>query len=144
MRLFLLFALSTIAAAQPRDCDLGRVVDNRPPIYPPIAKAAHVMGVVVMIATFEETGEVSGVRIVAGPVMLQSTAIEYVKGWRAIEYSGIRNCPVAVTYILDQPDAPSAGFRRIDSQHVQVFGQFPCLCDPAPVLGKRRRHFWLF
>jgi TonB family protein len=50
-------------------------------IYPPIARAAHVQGDVVV--SFRQTleGKTADVRLVSGPPMLQGIAIENVKDW---------------------------------------------------------------
>ncbi|HEY9137465.1 MAG TPA: energy transducer TonB [Terriglobus sp.] len=44
--------------------------------YPPIAKAAHVFGVVEMRVGIDETGKVTAVDVVSGPMMLRAAAVE--------------------------------------------------------------------
>jgi len=98
---------------------------------------------IIMIATFEQSGKVQNVNVISGPQMLQQPAVDYVKGWVANKYSGIRNCPVVINYVLDKPGFDNNQFARIDTQHVDVFGQTVCLCDPPADLGRKKR-FWLF
>ena len=52
------------------------------PIYPPIAKAAHVTGTVVLQLEVESDGSVGKVKIISGPPMLNGAATEAVQKWR--------------------------------------------------------------
>ncbi len=49
------------------------------PAYPTIAKAAHVEGTVVLSATIDEHGRITGLQVVSGPEMLRRAAIEAVQ-----------------------------------------------------------------
>ena len=49
------------------------------PIYPPIARAAHVGGTVVIQAIISKTGQIESAHAVSGPVMLQAAAIDAVR-----------------------------------------------------------------
>jgi len=51
------------------------------PIYPAIAKAAHVEGTVTLAATISKAGTIEGLRAVSGPPMLQQAALDAVKTW---------------------------------------------------------------
>ncbi len=51
------------------------------PIYPPIAKAAHVVGTVVLQIEIEPDGSVGKVKIISGPPMLNGAAVDAVKQW---------------------------------------------------------------
>ena len=61
---------------------VGLLIQKTVPVYPPIAKAAHVSGTVVLVATISKTGEVEDLHAVSGPAMLQQAAQEAVKTWR--------------------------------------------------------------
>jgi TonB family protein len=65
------------------------------PVYPPIAKAARVQGVVVMDLRIDEKGKIGATKVVSGPPMLQQAAIDCVKQWtfRPFESNG---SPIAV------------------------------------------------
>lgn len=52
------------------------------PVYPPIAKAAHVEGTVVLDVLVGKDGSVESVTAVGGPPLLQQSAIEAVKQWK--------------------------------------------------------------
>jgi protein TonB len=73
----------------------GMVLLKTQPIYPPIAKAARVQGVVVLQATISKTGSITDLRVVSGPAMLQSAALDAVKSWRYKPYL-LNNEPVEV------------------------------------------------
>ena len=79
-------------------CGIRSMRETVAPWYPAIGKAADVSGVVVLVATFDRTGEVTQVRAVSGPTLLRVPAETFVKGWHADPYTGPRSCPVVVEY----------------------------------------------
>jgi hypothetical protein len=114
------------------------------PLYPPIARAAHVSGNVIMLVMFTASGKVAKIQIVSGPQTLRPPTIAFVIGWQANGYSGFRNCPIVIRYVLGESPIEHQ-FVRTDLQHVIVYGKNPpCLCDPPATLGKRKRWFWPF
>lgn len=61
---------------------LNQHVDHRvPPVYPPIAKAAHVQGTVLFELRIGVSGKIESMKVVSGPAMLQQAAIDSVKQW---------------------------------------------------------------
>jgi protein TonB len=52
------------------------------PVYPEVAKAAHIGGVVVVEADVSEGGKVTGAKAVSGPTQLRQAAIEAVQQWK--------------------------------------------------------------
>ena len=60
----------------------GNLIVKTQPIYPPIAKAAHQSGTVVLHAVISKTGSIINLSVVSGPVMLQSAAMDAVKQWK--------------------------------------------------------------
>ncbi len=54
------------------------VLQNAPPFYPPIAKAAGVQGTVVLDVHVSSSGKVESVNVVSGPAMLQQAAVDAV------------------------------------------------------------------
>ena len=122
-------------------------------VYPPIGRAAHVSGVVVLVASFDLDGRVTEVHAVSGPVLLRVPAEAFVKGWHADPYTGPRSCPVVVEYRLaggvrcTEDDAKGAAMPqtgRIDTQHFVVGGYALALCDPAATIVRRKRWLGLF
>jgi TonB family protein len=57
------------------------LVNHPKPQYPPIARAAHVYGSVVLQAHIGADGRVSSLYVVSGPAMLQQSALEAVRNW---------------------------------------------------------------
>ena len=55
-------------------------------VYPPIAKAAHISGTVVLQAIITRAGGVKELHVVNGPVLLQQAALTAVKTWRYRPY----------------------------------------------------------
>lgn len=51
------------------------------PVYPPIAKVAHVQGTVVFDLRIGAVGRVESMEVVSGPPMLQQAAIDCLKQW---------------------------------------------------------------
>lgn len=59
----------------------GLLIQKTIPPYPPIARAAHVEGTVVLRATISRNGAIENLRVVSGPQMLQQAALDAVKNW---------------------------------------------------------------
>jgi protein TonB len=64
----------------------GMLLGEIRPVYPRIAVAARVEGVVVIAATISKTGRIESARVVSGPEMLAGSAIEAVRGARYRPY----------------------------------------------------------
>jgi len=52
------------------------------PVYPPVAQAARIEGVVIIEATISRTGEVVDARVLRSTPMLDEAALEAVRRWR--------------------------------------------------------------
>jgi protein TonB len=64
----------------------GQIITRTQPVYPPIAKAAHVSGTVVLHAIISKTGTIENLTAISGPAMLQGSAIDAVRQWRYKPY----------------------------------------------------------
>jgi protein TonB len=90
-----------VKAAPPKKVNIsagvavGMLIQKTQPVYPPIAKAARVSGTVVLQATISKTGSIEGLRVISGPAMLQSAAMDAVRTWRYKPYL-LNNDPVEV------------------------------------------------
>jgi TonB family protein len=125
----LLLSLSSVCIAQQGACGLNKMIEAATPVYPPIAKAAHIEGTVILLVTFKTTGEVEKIDIASGPKMLERAATDYVKGWRASEYTGPRTCPIVIAFhLLRENEKATPGVVRQDLQHVT-------LNSPGPILS---------
>jgi TonB family protein len=63
-----------------------QLIDRKPPEYPRIARDAHVQGTVILEAHIGKDGKPVGVRLIGGPAMLQSAALDAVKEWKYRPY----------------------------------------------------------
>jgi periplasmic protein TonB len=57
----------------------GMLIAPIRPVYPAIAKAAHVEGTVIVKAVISRTGSVESLHVVSGPLMLQRAAIDAIQ-----------------------------------------------------------------
>lgn len=55
---------------------------NVDPVYPPIAQAARVQGIVIIEATINETGAVTNARILRSVPLLDQSALDAVRQWQ--------------------------------------------------------------
>jgi hypothetical protein len=118
---FLLLSVSGPCIAQQEPCGLRKMTEAKAPVYPPIARAAHIEGNVVMLVNFKISGEVEKIDLVSGPEMLKIAATNYVQGWHTNEYTGPRTCPIVVSFRLyRQGDTTTPPVVRQDLQHVTL------------------------
>jgi protein TonB len=64
----------------------GLAISQPKPVYPPIAKAAHVSGAVVLHALISKEGTVTNLQVISGPEMLRASALDAVRNWRYKPY----------------------------------------------------------
>jgi protein TonB len=60
----------------------AKMVRQIMPVYPPIAKTAHISGTVVLHAVIAKDGSVEDLQYVSGPPLLMKSAMDAVKQWR--------------------------------------------------------------
>lgn len=77
----------------------GMLLSPITPIYPPIAKAAHVEGSVVIEAVISKTGRVESLNVVSGPEMLRAVALDAIKQARYAPYR-LNGDPVDVQTVI--------------------------------------------
>jgi TonB family protein len=65
------------------------------PVYPPLARQAHIQGEVVLDADISKEGSVDALRVISGHPLLISAALNAVKVWRYKPYR-LNGAPVAV------------------------------------------------
>lgn len=92
--LLLLITLSSLAVSQARPQGV-RVADTImashllkrvSPVYPPLARQAHIQGTVILKVRITKSGEVANIQLVSGHPMLAPAAIEAVKQWKYDPY----------------------------------------------------------
>ena len=64
----------------------GRLLTPIRPVYPAIARAAHVEGAVVVEAVISRMGTIESLHVVSGPAMLQNAALEAIREARYQPY----------------------------------------------------------
>jgi protein TonB len=73
----------------------GLLIQRTAPVYPEIAKTAHISGTVVLKATISKSGVITNLRVVSGPSMLTQSALDAVRTWRYKPYK-LNNEPVEI------------------------------------------------
>ena len=64
----------------------GNKLSGSSPVYPPIARAAHVSGAVVLHAIISKAGAIQSLSVVSGNEMLRANAVSAVQDWRYRPY----------------------------------------------------------
>ena len=64
----------------------GNKLSGSNPVYPPIARAAHVSGAVVLHAIISRAGAIQSLSVVSGNEMLRANALSAVQDWRYRPY----------------------------------------------------------
>jgi len=64
----------------------GQIIQRTQPVYPPIARAAHMQGTVTLHAIISKTGTIERLEAISGPEMLKGAALDAVKQWRYRPY----------------------------------------------------------
>jgi protein TonB len=59
----------------------ANLVQKVEPVYPPLARAARVQGVIVLQATINTAGQVRDISVISGHPLLNDAAIEAVRQW---------------------------------------------------------------
>ena len=78
----------------------GNLIFKSIPLYPIIAKQAHIEGTIELQATISKTGTIENLRVIRGPAMLREAAINAVKAWRYRPYL-LNGQPVEVETTVD-------------------------------------------
>ena len=63
------------------DVEAFNLVSKAMPVYPPLAKQAHIQGKVILNALIDRQGKVKGLELVSGEPLLADAAVEGVKQW---------------------------------------------------------------
>jgi TonB family protein len=107
-------------------------VTRTEPVYPPIAKAAHVSGDVKLQIQIDSNGHVVGSKVISGPPMLVGAAQDCVKQW-VYEQPKVNDMPtptsalVTVSFTLPPPVNPddekiAAKFFPMDQACIKAVG----------------------
>ena len=78
----------------------ANLITKVPPVYPPLAKAAHVEGIVGFEVTIGQDGTVQNVQLISGPPLLVQAAMEGVQQW-VYKPTLLNGSPVPVVTTVD-------------------------------------------
>lgn len=73
----------------------ARIVSQPPPVYPPIARAAHQSGTVMLHGIIGKDGTIKEIEFLSGPPLLMHACMDAVRRWRYSPYL-LNNEPVEV------------------------------------------------
>lgn len=113
------------------------LLQHSEPVYPPIAKAAHVQGSVLLHADVDEHGIITKVEVISGPPMLRQAALDAVKSWtyQPFENSGVASkvkIVVSVPFSLGIP----ASTEKTDNAIGQAYFPKADECRAANAAGR--------
>ena len=60
----------------------AKIINQVTPVYPEIAKTAHIQGTVVLHAIIGKDGTVTQLQFISGPPLLMRSAMDAVREWR--------------------------------------------------------------
>jgi hypothetical protein len=77
----ILGSIASLSQAEPRWCSITGRASSDTLIYPPIARAARVSGVVLSRVIFSPAGKVENVESISGPAMLADSVAQQLGKW---------------------------------------------------------------
>ena len=125
------------------------------PVYPPVARQAHITGDVDLMLSIRQDGSIESAVVVSGPPMLRSVALdsaqhaqfecrtcsEAINSYRLVytfQIDGDCSCiPKESNSNHDEPDHTYPLIAEAEHR-VTVTAQIICTCDPASDFRKRR------
>ena len=136
------------AAADARWCTITEKRDTDALVYPPIARVAHVDGIVIQRINFTSAGKVLSVESISGPQMLATSTADQLKTWHLqTDATGDQDCQsiVLVRYRIyfDDPPPTEEPPSTPGMFQISIAGLSLVISDPAATITKRRR-FHLF
>jgi hypothetical protein len=155
--ILLVLAPTASSAAETRWCDVTGRGQNDTIIYPPIARAARVSGLVMGYLKFTPDGKVTGFEPILGPAMLRESLRQQFSTWTLQTRStGTEACQALVVAKFelcglersceDDPSCPNDSAAGFEPSIVRIHTRSPItwICDPAGTLsyGNPVRHAW--
>ena len=152
-----LLAAGQAASAQARWCDVTGRGANDTIVYPPIAKAARVYGLVMGYLKFNTDGKVTGFEPIQGPAMLRESLRLQLSTWTLqTKATGTEPCQTLVvarfdfcafsTPCEDDPTCKTESTVRLEPSilWIQERSQLGGLCCPGGALtyGNPFHHAW--
>jgi hypothetical protein len=144
--MFLAGLIAPHCHADARWCNILNKGDGDRLAYPPIARAAHVSGHVILRITYRPTGETVETTRISGPVLLAVSAADQLKTWHVkTDAVGSELCQSIVTIdfrIAPQGDQPpqTVQLKAASTFYIAVETEPLILSDPAFEI--KRSFFW--
>jgi len=140
--------LASASYAQTRWCNTIKLLPEDKLIYPPIARAARVAGLVISRVTVTSTGSVGDIENIFGYPMLAETASRQIKEWKLIS-DVTSGSPCLGLVIVDfsfeeHPPEKSKAWSACTPNMVKIavvtttLALETTISDPAPI----NRHRW--
>lgn len=103
------------------------------PVYPPIAKAAHIQGTVEVAVIVDSTGNVKWEKVLSGPAMLQQAALDAIHRWtfKPFLQNGAAVSVSATFEIPFQIDRPGEGPTKEQEEAAQTWFPLSDKCRAA-------------
>lgn len=136
-------AFVSLCRADPRWCTVTGIADGKNLVYPPIARAARVYGVVLERVVYLPNGAVQSLEYVSGPKMLAGGLEQQMMAWQI--QSGARGDGPCVSLVIAEfhLDESSLQFKSnpVDLSipsilRLRASAESICLCDPAGSVSK--------
>ena len=144
--ILLALAITAVSQAETRWCPILGLGPSDTMRYPPIARAAHVYGVVIGRIQFQTSGAVTGFEVVSGPPIFLRNVTEQVRAWRIVtSATGPEQCQglAIFKFYLDAPgssQSESEAAKESTASGILTFSVWTrpiCLCDPAAIVSRR-------
>ena len=146
MKTFAILVLSAFVVlrcqAEPRWCVVSAKDASNTLVYPPIARAARVQGVVVMRMIYVPNGKVARTEPVFGPVLLSTSMTNQLLNWTVkTDAAGDEQCMTLIIaeFRFHDPDEPSRtppqGPGAPGILRVSVESEMLIISDPAGTLS---------
>ena len=135
----MLLAGLAVCHAEPRWCSVAGTDPSNKLIYPPIARAARVQGVVLAHMIYAPNGRVERVEPISGPVMLSRSLRDELMGWTVrTDAAGDEPCETLV--IAEFSFSDSGNPARLDKAvpsilRIAVQAEILIISDPAGQLS---------
>jgi hypothetical protein len=131
-------------------CPLDAMTESKSPIYPAMARAAHVEGDISARVAFDRKGEMTGVDQWTGPQMLKQSTEDYLRSWQlksVPSYMDSCHTTVLIEYRLNAATevvASDVHVFKADPSHILIEDHPVLIVDPAGQLTKRRKFLGIF
>ena len=132
-------------------CPLDGVTESKSPVYPPIARSAHVEGDVSARLTFDAKGQVTEIAEWTGPAMLRQPTEDYLRSWRLHpnsmpSYMDSCQTTILIEYRLTTATEKPSNTQvfKADPSHILVEDHSALQIDPIVEITKKKKFLGIF